>query len=89
MNKDFLKELRQDPVRLKTFLRSVMGPPTKTLEGKEKEQVLLLLALMEPFKATNNQHSYTEYYMIGETEYHITTFPGEDVNVDKMLKEEE
>lgn len=89
MNKDFLKELRQDPVRLKAFLRSVIGPPTKTLEGKEKEQVLLLLALMEPFKATNNQHSYTEYYMIGETEYHVTTFPGEDVIVDKMLKEEE
>jgi hypothetical protein len=44
---------------------------------------------MEPFKATNNQHSFTEYYIIGETEYHVTTFPGEDVIVDKMLKEEE
>jgi hypothetical protein len=89
MNKDFLEELRQDPVRLKEFLRSVIGPPTKTLQGKEREQVLLLLALMEPFKATNNQHSFTEYYMIGETEYHVTTFPGEDVIVELILPENE
>jgi hypothetical protein len=89
MNKDFLEELRQDPVRLKAFLRSVMGPPTKTLEGKEREQALLLLALMEPFKATNNQRSFTEYYMIGKTEYHVTTFPGEDVIVELILPENE
>ena len=89
MNKDFLEELRQDPVRLKAFLRSVMGPPKVTLDGKEKEQVLLLLAMIEPFKATNNQHSWTEYYMIGKTEYHVTTFSKDDIIVDKMLKEEE
>ena len=89
MNKDFLEELQQDPVRLKAFLRSVMGPPTKKLEGKEREHVLLLLALMEPFKATNNQHSFTEYYMIGQTEYHVTTFPGDnDPVIDKMLPED-
>lgn len=89
MNKDFLEELRQDPARLKAFLRSVMGPPYKTLEGKEREQVLLLIAMIEPYKATNNQHSWTEYYMIGETEYHVTTFSKDDIVVDKMLKEEE
>ena len=89
MNKDFLEELRQDPVRLKAFLRSVMGPPKVTLDSKEKEQVLLLLAMIEPFRATNNQHSWTEYYMIGETEYHVTTFSKDDIIVDKMLKEEE
>jgi hypothetical protein len=89
MNKDFLEELRQDPVRLKAFLRSVIGLPRITLEGKEKDNVLLLLALIEPFKATNNQNSYTEYYMIGETEYHVTTFSKDDIIVDKMLKEEE
>jgi hypothetical protein len=71
------------------FLRKVMGPPKKTLEGKEREQVLLLLAMMEPYSASNNQHSWTECYMIGQTDYHITTFPGEDVIVDEMLKEEE
>ena len=69
------------------FLRKVMGPPTKTLEGNEREQILLLLSVMEPFKETNNQHSWTSYYMIGKREYHITTFPGSDIIVDEILKD--
>ena len=69
------------------FLRKVMGPPTKTLEGSEREQILLLLSVMEPFKETNNQHSWTSYYMIGEREYHITTFPDSDIVVDEILKD--
>jgi DNA polymerase II small subunit/DNA polymerase delta subunit B len=85
----FAENLRKDPVKLKTFLRSVMGPPHVTLEGKDKEQALLLLGLVEPFSTTNNQHSWTEYYMIGETEYHVTIFPGEDPIVDKMLPEDD
>jgi hypothetical protein len=70
----------------RAFLRRVMGPPTRTLEGKEKEQILLLLAMIEPFKETNNQRSWTSYYMIGETEYHVTSFDN-DVIVDELLKE--
>jgi hypothetical protein len=85
----FMDKMMKNPKELKAFLREVMGPPSNTLEGKEKEQILLLLAMMEPFKETNNQHSWTAYYMIGETEYHVTTFSGEDVIVDEMLKEEE
>jgi hypothetical protein len=81
--------LNMSPEQARAFIRSVMGPPYKTLEGKEREQVLLLIAMIEPYKATNNQHSWTEYYMIGETEYHVTTFSKDDVIVDKMLKEEE
>lgn len=87
----YSEELQKDPVRLKAFIRSVTGPPSITLEGKEKEQTLLLLALTEPFKETNNQHSWTQYYMIGETEYHATYFP-KDKNspiIDKILPEEE
>lgn len=77
------------PEQARAFVRSVMGPPYKTLAGKEKEQVLLLLAMVEPYKTTNNQLSWTEYYMIGETEYHVTTFSKDEVIVDKILKEEE
>lgn len=88
--RDYSEELCKDPVRLKAFLRAVQGPPRKTLEGKEKEQTLLLLALIEPFNQTNNQHSWTDYYMIGETEYHVTTWPdSEDPEVDMMLPEDE
>jgi hypothetical protein len=77
------------PAEAKAFLRQVMGPPMKTLEGKEREQVKLLLAMMEPFKETNNQNSWTQYYMIGETEYHVTYFPGDGEEiVDEMLNED-
>ena len=88
-HKKYVDELVKDPARLKVFLRQIMGRPHKTLEGKEKERIVLLLTMMDPFKVTNNQHSYTEYYMIGETEYHVTTFPGDDVIVDEMLNEDE
>jgi hypothetical protein len=79
--------LKNNPLELKAFLRRVMGPPTKTLEGKEKEHILLLLAMIEPFKETNNQRSWTSYYLIGETEYHVTHFEDE-VIVDEMLNDD-
>jgi hypothetical protein len=83
-------ELRKDPVKLKEFMRKVMGPPHKTLEGDEKQHTMLLLNLTEPYQQTNNQQSWTDYYMIGETEYHVTYFPGSDEPIiDKMLPEEE
>jgi hypothetical protein len=89
-SREFMEELRQDPVRLKKFMRSVMGPPHKTLEGKEKEQAMLLLALIKPYSTTNNQRSWTDYYMIGETEYHVTTFvDSSELIVDKMIPEDE
>ena len=84
--RDTHEELMKDPVRLKAFMRAVMGPPHATLKGKEKEQILLLLEFLEPFKTTNNQHSWTQYYMIGETEYHVTDFEDE-IMVEEMLKE--
>lgn len=83
-------ELRADPVKLKVFLRKIMGRPHKTLEGKEKKQTILLLQMIEPFEQTNNQQSWTYCYMIGETEYHVTYFPGSDEPIiDKMLTEDE
>jgi hypothetical protein len=75
------------PEEAQAFLRKVMGPPRKTLEGKEREQVLLLLAMMDPYSSSNNQRSWTDCYRIGQTEYQVTTFPGEDVIVDLMLPE--
>jgi hypothetical protein len=87
---EYSEELRKDPVKLKEFMRKVMGPPHKTLEGDEKQHTMLLLNLTEPYKETNNQQSWTSYYMIGETEYHVTYFPGSDEPIiDKMLPEEE
>jgi hypothetical protein len=72
----------------RAWLRKILGPPSKTLEGQERERIMLLLAMMDPVKATNNQHSYTEYYHIGSTEYHVTYFPNEDPIVEEMLCED-
>lgn len=86
----YSEELRKDPVRLKAFMRSVMGPPSRKLEGRDKENVLLMLQLTEPYKETNNQHSWTAYYNVGGKEYHVTFFPEADEPVvDEMLPEEE
>lgn len=82
-----MKEMTVEEAR--AFIRKIMGPPTKKLEGKEKNDIILLLALIEPFKETNNQHSWTDYYMIGKTEYHVTNFPDDEVIVEEILKEEE
>ena len=71
------------------LLRRIMGPPRKILEGKEREYILFLLEMIKPFTETNNQHSYTEYYMIGETEYHVITFSNEDSIVEEILNENE
>lgn len=76
------------PEETKKLLRRVMGPPRKTLEGKEREQTLLMLALIEPYSTSNNQHSWTSCYMIGDRDYHVTTFPGEEDIVDLMLPED-
>ena len=74
----------------RAFLRRVMGPPRKTLEGKEKERILLLLSVMEPFKETNNQRSWTSYFLIGETEYHVTSWPNsDDPDVEELLPEDD
>jgi mRNA-degrading endonuclease YafQ of YafQ-DinJ toxin-antitoxin module len=83
----FIDSLLADPEKFKKFIRSVTGAPTRTLEGNEKNNVILLLALMQPYETSNNQHSWTEYYMIGNTEYHVTTFPDSEVVVEEILDE--
>lgn len=85
------KHAAMTPEEARAWIRSVMGPPHKTLEGDDKEKVMLLLAMTEPYKETNNQHSWTAYYNIGGKEYHATYFP-EDKDgpiIDEMLTEEE
>jgi hypothetical protein len=82
---DFFKT----PEEAREFLRKVMGPPSRELKDKEKDHVLLMLSLKDPFKETNNQHSWTSYYMIGNKEYHVTTFPNEEEIVELILSEDE
>lgn len=89
--RDAHERIRKDPVKLKKFLREVMGPPTKTLTGNEKEKVMLLLTMAEPYKQTNNQQSWTDYYNIGGKEYHATYFPDDKDSpiLDEILEDDE
>ena len=43
----------------RAFIRRVMGPSKRTLEGQEKENMLILFKLIDPVESTNNQRSFT------------------------------
>lgn len=88
--KQYTDELLKDPIRFKSFIRTVMGPPRRTVEGKDKENIILLLSLTKPYKETNNQHSWTDYYNIGGKEY-LATYFLDDKNspiIDEILPED-
>jgi hypothetical protein len=54
------------------FIRRVMGPPKRTLVGKEREHMLTLFALTIPVESSNNQTTCTDVYNIGGKMYHAT-----------------
>ena len=86
---DFTNRLVKDPAELKKFLRKVMGPPRRTLEGQEKENVWLMIQLIdEPTSASNNQHTITEVYRINQKEYHVTYFHGDHFDIAEMLPDD-
>jgi hypothetical protein len=84
---DFLNKLT--PEEIKAFLRKVTGPPRRTLEGSEKENVWLMILLQdEPDECTNNQRTITEIYKINQKEYHVTYFDKDDFEIEEMLEDE-
>lgn len=50
----------------------------RRVEGTERVHLELLLAMMEPDEESNNQHSWSYRYVIGERVYNVTYFPGAD-----------
>lgn len=77
-----------DPVKLKEFMRKVMGPPKRVLEGDEREHMLTVLRLIEPIRSTNNQRSFTDEYVHAGKMYDVHYFEGETV-VEEYLEDEE
>lgn len=69
------------------FIRSVMGPPKRTLEGDEREHMLTVFRLIEPVRQTNNQRSFTDEYIHAGKMYDVTYFDDE-VIVEEYLNEE-
>lgn len=69
------------------FIRQIMGPPKRKLEGNEHDRVWLLLQLAEPVKETNNQHSWCVEYNIGGIMYDVHYFPNEEPFIEEYLNE--
>jgi hypothetical protein len=67
------------------FIRLIMGPPKRRLEGKKHEQMMLLFSMTEPVRETNNQHSWCAEYNIGGKMYDVHYFPGEEPYIEEYL----
>ena len=69
-----------------SFLRKIMGPPSREVKGLERDQVLTMLALMDSSESYNNQRYWTEVYVVGNVKYHVTS--GVDWGEEDPLVEE-
>ena len=90
-NLDWIQEasdrIMNDPVKLKEFMRKVMGPPRRVLEGDEREHILTVFRLVEPISSSNNQRSFTEEYEHAGKRYDVHYFEDETI-VEEILDEE-
>ena len=86
--KKFHEELRKDPVRLKKFMVSIGAYDIhRKIEGQERENLVLMFKMMKPTSQSNNQHSWTDTYHIGEREYRVHSWPGDDeAEIEEYIK---
>jgi len=81
--------LNMTPEEAKIFIRKVMGPPRRVLEGQERDNVWLMIQLQdEPNEFSNNQHSISEVYRFNQQEYHVHYFPNEDPIIEKITNDD-
>ena len=81
---DFVQKLTEDPVKIKEFLRRVMGPERRTLIGDEREHMLTVFKLIEPISSSNNQRSFTDVYEHAGKQYHVHYFY-DDIDVEEII----
>jgi hypothetical protein len=67
------------------FIRKIMGPPKRRLEGEEHNKVWLMLQMIEPVRETNNQHSWCVEYNIGGIMYDVHYFSEEEPFIEQYL----
>ena len=80
---DFVNNMTPEEAR--AFLRKVMGPSRRQLEGKERENIWLMILLRdEPDSFSNNQHSITEVYNINQREYHVHYFSEDETIIEEI-----
>ena len=75
------------PEQARAFIRKVMGPERRTIEGVEKEHLLTLFGLIDPVSSSNNQRSMTDIYEHASKVYHVTYFES-DTEVEEMLEDD-
>ena len=75
------------PEEARIFIRKVMGPTRRTLDGVEKEHMLTVFRLIEPISSSNNQRSMTDIYEHASKVYHVTYFES-DTEVEEMLEDD-
>lgn len=59
----------EEKLRLVTKVLSKFG---RELSGDEYDKVYTMLALLEPHTCSNNQHSWTNTYIVGDLQYDMT-----------------
>jgi hypothetical protein len=72
----------------RAFIRKVMGPPRRVLEGAEREHILTVLRLIEPIRTTNNQRSFTDEYIHAGKIYDVHYFDDETI-IEEIIEDEE
>jgi hypothetical protein len=81
--------LNMTPEEAKAFIRKIMGPPRRVLEGQERDNIWLMIQLQdEPDEFSNNQHSISEVYKFNQQEYHVHYFPNEDPVIEEITKDD-
>ena len=71
----------------RAFIRKVMGPERRTIEGIEKEHLLTVFRLIDPIGCSDNQISFTEEYIHAGKRYDATYFYGEII-IEEILPDD-
>jgi hypothetical protein len=79
-----MKEMTKEEAQ--SFIRKVMGPTRRRVEGQEHDNLMLMFAMMEPVRESNNQHSWCAEYIIGDKQYDVHYFPNEEPFIDEVGK---
>lgn len=80
------RDMTKDEAR--AFIRKVMGPERKRLEGQERDNVWLMMQLVEPTSSSNNQRTATDVYMMNQKEYHVTYMLEDEPIIEEILPDE-
>ena len=81
----YSNEMTKEEAR--AFIRKVMGPDRKSIEGLEKEHLLTLFKLIDPVSSSNNQRSITDTYEYANKVYVVHYFENE-IEVEELLEDD-